>query len=285
MNLERLLAQPFLPLEQRLTARDCVLYALGIGVGRNPVDPSELEFVYEAGLKVFPAMVNVVSYHDGWLRDPALEIDWVKALHGEQAFELRRPLEVGKTYVGSYRIAGVLDKGPGKGVFVYMEKTLREQGRDEPVGVVTSTYILRGDGGCGGTLREAPSPQTLPDRPADTRCTLGTLQQAALLYRLSGDFNPIHADPKTARAAGFEKPILHGLCSLGVATHAVIKVCCAERPERLVALKLRFSAPVYPGETIVTEIWRDDSRIGFRSFAAERGVQVLGNGVAEIAPA
>jgi acyl dehydratase len=283
MNLERLLSKPFLQLEHRLTARDCMLYALGIGVGTNPVDPSELEFVYEAGLKVFPAMVNVVSYHDGWLRDPALEIDWVKVLHGEQTFELRRPLEVGETYVGSYRVTGVLDKGPDKGAFVYIEKTLRERGRDELVGVVTSTLALRGDGGCGGTLTETPPPQTVPDRPADARCTLGTLPQAALIYRLSRDFNPIHADPKTARAAGFEKPILHGLCSLGVATRAVIKTCCAERPERLVSLKLRFSGPVYPGETIVTEIWRDDSRIGFRSFAAERRVQVLSNGAAEIA--
>ena len=113
--------------------------------------------------------------------------------------------------------------------------------------------------GCGGD-DPAPHPvHRLPERVPEITVDLPTLQQAALIYRLSGDYNPLHADPQVARKAGFERPILHGLCTLGIATHAILKTCCEYNDSRLRSLRLRFSAPVYPGETIRTEIWRDDS--------------------------
>ncbi|WP_346778703.1 MaoC/PaaZ C-terminal domain-containing protein [Burkholderia sp. Ac-20353] len=283
MNLDKVLAKQFPELEHPLAARDCMLYALGIGAGSQPDDPGQLQFAYEDGLKAFPSMVNVISHPGGWVKEPALEIDWVKLLHGEQSFEMHQPLEVGKTYIGSFRVSKVIDKGPGKGALLYQEKQLREKESMNLVSTVTSTYVLRGDGGCGGTTTEAPSPHAIPDRPADARCSLPTLPQAALLYRLSGDYNPIHADPALARKAGFDRPILHGLCTLGVATRAVLQTFCDNDPLRLRSLGLRFSSPVYPGETIVTEMWLDGSIVSFSARVAERDVVVLNNGRAEIA--
>lgn len=283
MNLEKVLSRKFEAIEHPLVARDCMLYALGIGIGEAPHDPAQLQFAYEDGLKVFPSMVNVISHPGGWVKDPALEIDWVRLLHGEQAFEMHQPLEVGKTYVGSFRVTRVVDKGPGKGVMLYQEKQLHEQDTQRLVSTVTSTYVLRGDGGSGGTTNEAPAPHPIPERPADARCSIPTLGRAALLYRLSGDYNPIHADLALARKAGFEQPILHGLCTLGVATRAVLQTWCDNDPARLRSLRLRFSSPVYPGETIVTEFWRDGSTISFVARVAERDVVVLNNGRADIA--
>jgi len=279
MNLEKLLSREFPHIEHTLSARDAMLYALGIGVGARPEAPADLQFCYEDGLKVFPSIVNVLAHPGPWVKDPAIEIDWVKLLHGEQSFTVHRPLQAGTTYVGSYRIDNVLDKGPGKGALLYMTKELREQGQSEVVASVSSTYFLRGDGGCGGTITQAPGLAVLPERAPDVTVSLPILPQAALIYRLSGDYNPIHADPALARKAGFERPILHGLCSLGVATRAVLQACCDDDPAKLRSLALRFTAPVYPGETLVTEVWREGARAHFRSRVAERDVVALNNGV------
>lgn len=283
MNLEKILAKQFPLIEHTMVARDCMLYALGIGIGSQPADAGQLQFAYEEGLKVFPAMVNVVCHPGGWVKEPELEVDWVRLLHGEQSFEMHRPLEVGNTYVGSYRVTKVIDKGPGKGAMLYQEKQLRDKATGELVSTVTSTYVLRGDGGCGGTTTEAPAPHPIPERAPDAEWRIATLPQAALLYRLSGDYNPIHADPVLARKAGFERPILHGLCTLGVATRAVLESCCDNDPAKLRSLQLRFSSPVYPGETIVTQFWRDGNIVSFRATVAERDVVVLNNGRAEFA--
>ena len=282
MNLEKLLALEFPEIDCAATPRDAMLYALGIGVGDKPEAATDLQFVYENGLKIFPSQVNVICHPGAWLMNPALEVDWLKLLHGEQGFEILKPLEPGKTYTGRYKITGVLDKGAGKGALLFMRKELREKGDETVVSTVDSTYFLRGDGGSGGTVSQAPPPHALPDRAPDSSVTLGILARAALIYRLSGDYNPIHADPALARKAGFERPILHGLCTLGVATRAILQACCADQPERLKSLKLRFTAPVYPGETLVTDLWQDGSAISFRARVAERDVVVLNNGHAVV---
>lgn len=282
MNLEMVLDKRFPIVEQTMSPRDCMLYALGIGLGADPMQPEELQFTYEEGLRVFPAMANVICHAGGWVREPGLQIDWVRLLHGEQSFRIHRALEPGKTYLGFYRVSSVVDKGVGKGALLYLEKELREKDQGELVGTVTSTYVLRGDGGCGSTPGEPAPVHDIPARAPDLECSLPTLPQAALIYRLSGDYNPIHADPGLARKAGFEKPILHGLCTLGVATRAILKTCCENRAERLRSVQLRFSAPVYPGETILTEIWQDGATVSFRARVPDRGVVVLNNGRAEI---
>lgn len=284
MKLDELLSHRFEPIPHALTARDCMLYAAGIGVGARPQDPRDLQFLYEQGLQVFPSFVNVIAHPGAWVQNPVFEIDWVRLLHGEQSFEIVRPLQAGRTYVGRYRITGVVDKGAGKGALAFVEKQLSEEGSDEVVSTVTSTYFMRGDGGCGGTTSAAPTPHALPERAPDGVCTLPTLPQAALIYRLSGDYNPVHADPAVAAKAGFDRPILHGLCSLGVATRAVLQVACDDQSQRLKSLRLRFSAPVYPSETIATEYWRDGNVIRFRSRVLERDLIVLNNGRAEVRP-
>lgn len=283
MILDKVLGRTFAAIEHTVSPRDCMLYALGIGVGDRPEDARDLQFVFEKGLKVFPSQVNVIAHPGGWIQDPELGVDWVRLLHGEQAFTLHAPIEPGKTYVGSYQVVDVVDKGAGKGALLFLRKELREKGHNELVSIVTSTYFLRGDGGCGGTTSEAPAPHAIPERAPDLSCTLPVLARAALIYRLSGDYNPIHADPALARKAGFERPILHGLCSLGVATRAVLAGCCNDEPERLSSLQLRFSSPVYPGETLVTDIWMDAAVASFRTRSAERGVVVLNNGRATFA--
>ena len=283
MNLEKILQHQFPEIEAQVTPNDAMLYALGIGIGDRPEDPRDLQYVYEKALKVFPSQVNVICHPGGWIQDPRFEVDWVRLLHGEQAFEIHQPLEPGKTYSGRYRVTGVLDKGTGKGALMFLRKELREKGEDTIVSFVTSTYFLRGDGGSGGTTTDAPVPHPIPERAADDSVTLTTLARAALIYRLSGDYNPIHADPELARKAGFERPILHGLCSLGVVTRAIVQGCCDDKSESLRSLQLRFSSPVYPGETLVTEIWRDGDVVSFRTKAAERNVVVLNNGRAVVA--
>jgi len=283
MNLEKLLQYQFPELEYTVTPRDAMLYALGIGVGDRPGDARDLQFVYEQNLKIFPSQVNVICHPTGWAQDPVLEIDWVKLLHGEQSFEIHKPVEPGKTYTSCCKITGVLDKGADRGTLLFMRKELREKSSETLVSTVNSTLFLRGDGGSGGTTNEAQLLHPIPDYAPDDSVALTTLSRAALIYRLSGDYNPIHADPALARKAGFERPILHGLCTLGVATRAILQSCCDDRPERLRSLQLRFTSPVYPGETLITEIWHDENVANFRALVSERNVVVLNNGRAVIA--
>jgi acyl dehydratase len=282
MNLDKVLGKDFPAIEHPLVPRDCMLFALGVGVGSRADATADLQFCYEEGLKIFPAMVNVIAHPGAWVKEPQLGIDWVKILHGEQSFAIFKSLQPGKIYVGNYRVLNVIDKGAGKGALLYLEKQLREQGGEEVVSTVTSTYVLRGDGGCGGTTVEAPAVHAIPERTPDLSLSLPTLPQAGLIYRLSGDYNPIHADPAIARKAGFERPILHGLCTMGVAVRALLQACCGHQPELLQFMSLRFSAPVYPGETIVTDFWRDGAVVSFRARVAERNVVVLNNGRAEL---
>jgi acyl dehydratase len=284
MNLGKVMARQFPTQEFHATPRDCMLYALGLGANSDPVDAGDLQFTYEQGLRVFPSMVNVICHPGGWVKDPELAIDWVRLLHGEQRFEILAALEPDRTYVGSYRVTDVIDKGAGKNVLLLAENRLRDKETGELVSVVASSYVLRGDGGSGGTRTDAPVPHVMPERAPDASCVLTSIPQAALIYRLSGDYNPIHADPALARKAGFERPILHGQCTLGMATRALLRTWCDQRPQRLRSVQVRFSAPIYPGETLRTEFWRDGATVSFRSLAVERGVVVLNNGRAEILP-
>ena len=283
MNLEKVLARQFPALEHTISPRDCMLYALGLGIGSRPDASEDLQFSYEDGLKVFPAMVNVIAHPGAWTKEPELGIDWVRILHGEQSFTIHAPLMPGRTYVGGYRVVDVIDKGADKGAMLYLQKTLADKETGTVVSTVMSTYVLRGDGGCGSTSTAAPAMRSVPGRPADDSISLGTLPQAALLYRLSGDYNPIHASPEIARKAGFDKPILHGLCTLGVATRALLQGVCNDEPERLRSVNLRFTSPVYPGETLLTELWNESGGVSFRTTAVERKLVVLNNGWAEIA--
>jgi acyl dehydratase len=258
---EKLLNLAIPTVEQTYTAKDAMLYALGVGLGFDPTDRNQLEFVYEKNLKVLPTFAVVLAYPGLWMRDLDTGIDAIKVVHGEQGLTLHKPLSPAGAVVGKSRVAGVVDKGEGRGALVMVERKIYAKGSGELIATVTQTAFCRGDGGFGGPSGPTPKPHELPARAPDLVCDLPTSPQAALIYRLSADINPLHADPDVAKAAGFPKPILHGLATYGVAGHALLKAACGYDPARLKSLNARFTAPVYPGETSVprsglTAWWR-----------------------------
>jgi acyl dehydratase len=204
-------------------------------------------------------------------------------VHGEQGFTIERPLPVEGTVVGTTEIDGVIDKGKDRGALVMTRTTVRDKASGTTYCTLTSTSFCRADGGFGGPAGPVREPHTLPERKPDATCDLPTLPQAALIYRLSGDYNALHADPEYAKRAGFKMPILHGRCTFSIAGHALLKTCCGYDASRLISMEGRFSSPVYPGETIRTEMWIDGRIVSFRSSVPARNVTVLNNGRAEIA--
>lgn len=270
----------FADLEHPYGAKDTILYALGIGCGNDPTDPDDLPYVYEEGLRALPTMAVVLGYPGFWLKDPKTGVDWKRLLHGEQGIVIHRPLPPAGAVIGRTRVTEIVDKGAGKGALLFSERDVLDKATGDLLCTLTSTTFLRGDGGFGGPSGPVPEPHRLPERAADLSVDLPTLPQAALIYRLSGDYNPLHADPAVAAAAGFPRPILHGLCTFGVAGRAILKACCGNDPTKLKRLQVRFSAPVFPGEAIHTEIWTDGATISFRARAIERDLVVLNNGFA-----
>ncbi|MCR9213866.1 MAG: MaoC/PaaZ C-terminal domain-containing protein [Proteobacteria bacterium] len=283
IDYDKLINWKFDDIEQTYTSKDTILYALGLGLSMDPLDMDQLRFTYEEDLLALPTMAVVLAYPGFFLKQPEFGVDWVKVLHGEQGIEIHKPLPAESTVIGTSKITEIIDKGEGKGALMYSTREVFEKSTGDLLATLTSTTFCRGDGGFGGPAVEAPKPHVLPEREPDTIVELPTLDQAALIYRLSGDFNPLHADPRVATAAGFKAPILHGLCSLGVAGHALVKQACGYDPSKLKSLQLRFSAPVYPGETIVTEIWNDGEDTSFRCKVKERDLVVLNNGYARVA--
>jgi acyl dehydratase len=172
----------------------------------------------------------------------------------------------------------VADKGAGKGAILHLVKTLNDAIAGVKLATIRSVLFLRGDGGCGSFGNATAEPSPLAEQTPSRIKDIATLPQSALIYRLSGDYNPIHADPDAAAKAGFERPILHGLCTLGVATRAILAALADGRPDRLRSLSVRFSRPVFPGETIRTEFFTIDDQIRFRSRVVERDVVVLDRG-------
>jgi len=282
INLETLLNWKIPPVEQSLTRRDTILYALGVGLGTDPCDPDQLQFVYEENLRALPTMAIILGYPGPWHAQPGTGITRSHVVHGEQGFTILRPLPVEGTIVGQNRVTAVFDKGRDKGALVLTECEVRDKAGGDLICVLTSTAFCRADGGFGGPPGPIRESHRVPDAPPDHICDLPTLPQAALIYRLSGDYNPLHADPAYARKAGFRTPILHGRCTFSVAGHAVLKMCCGYDPACFKSMEGRFSAPVHPGETIRTEIWRSGGRVSFRSTVPSRGVTVISNGHAEI---
>jgi acyl dehydratase len=269
--------------EQKLTKRDTMLYALGVGLGSDPCDENQLKFVYEQNLVALPTMAIILAYPGPWHAHPETGITRSHVVHGEQGFTIHRPLPVEGPIIGQTEIVNVIDKGKDKGALVLTTCTVRDKATDEAICTLTATTFCRADGGFGGPSGPVKEPHPIPQRAPDVTCDLPTLPQAALIYRLSGDYNPLHADPSYARKAGFKMPILHGRCTFSIAGHAILKTCCEYVPARVKSMEGRFSSPVYPGEVIRTEMWRDGEVVSFRSTVPERGVTVLNNGRAEIA--
>jgi acyl dehydratase len=269
-------------LEHRYADRDTMLYALSVGLGHDPTDERQLPFVYEKNLQALPSMATVLAYPWGWLYRPDTGITRGKHVLGAQGVRLHKPVPASGHVIANLRVTNIVDKGADKGALIYTERDIRDAATGDLLATVSTTMFCRADGGFGGPSGPAPQPAAIPDRQPDHVCNLPTIPQAALLYRLNGDRNPLHVDPAVATKAGFKAPILHGLCTFGIAAHAMLRACCDYAPSRMQAIEARFSAPVYPGETLRTEMWVDGSRIAFRSSSIERNVVVLNHGTAEI---
>lgn len=251
-----------------------ILYALGLGAGAVPED---LQFVYEKGLRAIPTMAVMMAQGSGAFLEQG-GIDYTRIVHGEQRLTMHRPLPLSGRMVSTSKILSVVDKGAEKGALLNVESAIGEGGTGEPVATATMTLFCRGDGGFGGPTGGDLPVHAIPERPHDEEVVLPTLPQQAALYRLLGDKNPLHIDPERARSVGFEQPILHGLCTYGIACRAIMQACCGNDPDRIERFDVRFSSPVFPGEPVATRIWREGREISFECVV-ERGAKVIRNGL------
>ena len=256
--------------------RETMLYALGVGMGRDPLAAKELPYVYEKDLKTVPTMATVIAWGAGPLRDSG--INYLMVVHGEQKLTLHRPLPAAADIIADSRVVGAWDKGADKGAVIVTETDIRLVDTDDKLCTLTSTTFARGDGGFGGPTDGAPKPHALPDRAPDQTIEVDTRADQALLYRLSGDRNPLHADPEFATAAGFPAPILHGLCTYGTCCRAILGSAADYDHTAITGFDVRFSSPVFPGETILVDVWKDGPIASFRARLKERDVVVINNG-------
>ena len=277
----------FPDLVHRYTERDTMLYALGLGFGQDPMDRGALRFVYEEALQAVPTMAAVMGSPGIWWRDPKTGADAVKLVHGEQDVRVLRPLPVKGAVIARNRVVSLTDKGAGKGAVAVVLRTLVDAASGDTVAESRNVTFLRGDGGFstdGGKSDPGPEPlPAVPERAADVEVSYATRPEAALIYRLSGDVNPLHADPDVAAQAGFDRPILHGLCTYGMAARAAIEQVLGHDAARLKRLALRFTSPVWPGETVRYELWREGAALlRLRASVDARKTVVLNNGVVEV---
>ena len=228
--------------------RDVMLYALGVGCGRD-----DLDFTYEKNLKVLPTFAVIASFPAMMNLGGALRVNPVMVLHGEQGIALHAPIPTRGHLTTTPTVTAVYDKGKGAVVVVETD-TVDERGT--LLFHNTSSIFIRGEGGFGGDRGPSGPRNVPPDRPPDRTVSYATLPQQALVYRLSGDMNPLHADPEFAKLGGFDTPILHGLCTYGHAGRAVLEAWCERDPARLRSFAVRFSGVVFPGQTITTDMWQ-----------------------------
>ena len=283
-------------LDQRTSARtftygdkDVMLYALGIGLGADPMDEQELAFVYEKNLKIVPTAATVLAAAGNRPAEgrPAPQLpsnhrqstmNFMLMVHGEQKVELHRPLPAAGTFTVEGRTLGAWDKGEGKGAVVVNESVWSDE-KGEKVATLTMSMFYRGDGGFGGPTEGQPEPHATPTRSPDLSVDIATRPDQALIYRLNGDRNPLHSDPAFAKGAGFPRPILHGLCTYGITCRAVLKEIVGYDADAILSHQVRFSAPVFPGDVITVDLWKDGKEISFEARVKERNATVIRNGL------
>ena len=281
---DRLLAWHFPDIACQYTVDDTMFYALATGVGSDPTDPRQLRFVDDTGTEptlALPTMAVVIGFPGSWMDDPETGIDFARIVHGEEELIMHRPLLATGAMIARHRVTDVIDKGPGRGALITYDKELYDEASGDLVATVRHTTFARGNGGFSGrvsTSKQAASNTPTADRGFDRSRTVPSLPQQALFYRLCADRNPLHSNLAVAKKAGFDRPILHGLCSFGMAGFAIIADWCDHDPARLTSLGMRFSAPLYPGETLVVESYEAEDAIHFRARVKERDVIVLTHG-------
>lgn len=259
--------------------RDVMLYAYGIGMGADPMDERELAFVNEAtftprDLKVVPTFASVAA----WGAQPGdMKLNRVLVVDGERDITFHKPLPVAADITADSEVLNVYDKGKDKGVVITSRTMLKDTDGNELATLVASRFA-RGDGGVGGPTNEQPEPHAMPARAPDKIVDIATRPDQALIYRLCGDRNPLHSDPEFAKRAKFPRPILHGMCTYGITCRGVLQTYADYDPSAFKRHAVRFSSPVYPGETVTMELWKDGDVISFEAKVKERGVTVIKSG-------
>jgi len=281
MNLDKLQAFRIPDAVQTYTWRDSSLYALGLGYGADPVDEPDLRYVLETDQQTVPSMSAILAYPGFWFADPSLAIDWVRLLNGQVAFTIHRSLPPEGTVKSTSRVVAVDDKGKDKGAAVFLEKEVTDPD-GVPYATIRQAVFLRGDGGHGGFGVPPETPPAVTGDAPDHALELDVARNAALIYRLSGDLNPVHSHPAIARQAGFREPIVHGMCSLGMACRAALRLLCDNQPQRLKSMSIRFASPVYPGERLRFEFFGKGPHFQWRVRVPERNVTVLDRGQLEL---
>ncbi len=255
---------------------DVILYHLGIGAGVPPTDANELTYTYEKSLKVLPSFAVVVKFAPmgDILNMPGLEFNPFMLLHGEQDVEVHNPLPpTAEGVTGQMKIADVYDKG--KAAVAILEIHAKDAS-GTPLFTNRMALFLRGEGGFGGP----PGPKTgnvAPERPPDGTIESPSFPQQALLYRLNGDKNPLHADPDFAAMGGFDRPIIHGLCSYGITLKAIVDTVLDGDVTKVARYQARFAGVAFPGETYVTSYWKEGNTILLQAKAKERDAMVISN--------
>ena len=257
-----------------------MLYALGVGMCSDPMDEKELPFVYEKDLLAVPSMASIVAWGAGPGR---MDINRAMVVDGERNITFHKPLPAKANITAESRVLGVFDKGKDKGAVIMNETTLFEAESGDKLATLVGSTFARGDGGFGGPSEGQPEPHQVPDRKPDLSLDFPTLPNQALLYRLSGDRNPLHSDPAFAKRVGFPRPILHGLCTYGITCRAVLQSYAEYDPAKFKSHAARFSSPVFPGETITVDLWQDGKIISFEARVKDRGVTVIKSGRTELA--
>lgn len=282
LKYDELMAKSVNDVPFNYTDADAMLYALAVGMGRDPLNERELPYVYEQGrpLHTMPTLATVVVPD---MFPPDLGWDYSQVLHSDQRLQLFRPLPPAANLLINKRVVDAFDRGPNRGALIILEAEGRLASDDTVLFTNTSTILARGDGGFGGPAGKGLPPHRPPRREPDLSCDLDTRADQALLYRLTGDRNPLHADPAVAAGAGFDRPILHGLCTFGIACKAILQTICEYDYTLIESFEARFSAPVMPGDTITTDMWQDGDVISFSCTVKERNAQVLRNGKCTLA--
>ncbi|MGB3796369.1 MAG: MaoC/PaaZ C-terminal domain-containing protein [Alteraurantiacibacter sp.] len=242
----------------------------------------ETSLVFERDLQVLPTMALVLGTPGFWAMDPGSGLDWLSILHGEQRLKIHTPLEPVGTLIGTTRVTDLADKGPGKPALIRARKEVRTLS-GVLVAETSEIWFVQGAGGFGGERSLPPEPQSqIPDRDPDLAISLPTSLAQAATYRLSGDRNPLHIDSETAASVGFDRPILHGLATMGIVGRALVHAACGGVASALREMNVRFTAPVYPGDTINTHIWHDGDTLHFRAYRNGFEHCVIDNGFAKI---
>ena len=270
------------PAEFSYTEQDAIIYALAVGSGLEALDEDDLPFVYEKNLRVLPTFATTLLDSSNDLFGRA-EIDFRKVVHSEQRLTIHKPLPSAANVASSSRVLGVSDKGAEKGAVVYAEHSIADARSNALYATVVLTLYCRGDGGFGGPNEDPFDIHPIPRRAADRERRQHVPANQAALYRYAiSDTNPLHIDPAVAESVGFERPLLHGLCTYGFACRAIMEDWCGNDPARIKSFDVRFAAPFFPGETLVTKSWKSGSIISFECEAAERGAKIFRNGRCEI---